>query len=992
MLMALVAPLAMQAQREARKGVRPTLQTAPALERTIQNAPQTREAGWLQYDNGTLATNLGSSTAYYWTYGPMFPASMLGNNNTLSKVSFYETSYMITDVTIEIYSGGDEEPQDLIYTEVVTLNGTSGFHEVEFAEPITIDPTQNLWVAITVGGTYVMPLCQCTEGNNDWWNNGGWGHMSEAWQSGYGWMIRAYVEYVDPTNTCPKPTGLTATNVTPYAATLSWHSSEEVTAWQIVYGTDANFNPDNANPIDVDANPYTLTNLTDGTTYYAYVRAMCDKNEFSAWSSMTSFTTPSACTPPFDLAVSDITPNSANVSWDGYQDAYTLRYKPAIFFDGFENGLDNWTIYTEGEAAQTDGWYTINPLSSNIIEAHTGSYVASSWSWNSSAYNADNWLVSPQIDLQGTLSFWVYTNPGYPDSYEVLLSTAGNATTDFTVTLQEMAEAPSNGVWNEVSIDLSAYTGQQGYIAIHHVSYDANYLFIDDFLVLGNDEWVVENNATSPLALEGLSPETGYCVQIQGTCPSGLTDWSAITFNTLTLCEAPNALAAEDITANSATLSWTGYQDSYNVTYWTPEIWNFSEDMFTQVGEDYTTGATLQTYTFDLSAYSGQGHVAIRHYNITDMYRLNVDDIVLTDANGNVVFTTDFEGDVPSNLMIYDHDGDGYNWGLSQTQEDANGNPTGNGTYYAYSASYDNDYGALTPDNWMIITDVELGGTLTFVARGLDPDYAEEVFGVFVSTATDLIIPASEPVLIENVTNPYTLTGLDPETIYYWQVQGINATCDGGVTEWSNVYAFMTTEQTTLTQTIALSAGANWFSTYVDITLAELQAALVATGNTSITIASQTQSTSYQAGRWRGALTFDVALMYKITVAQGCEITLEGMPIDPAMHPITIKNGSNYIGFPFSENMTLANAFNGFAINGDMVKSQSSTATYIRNRWNGAFDLVPGKGYIYQTSETEQRIFTYPTNTSKSAQPKKMVATSSFKSMKPTDFNIIKEK
>ena len=37
-------------------------------------------------------------------------------------------------------------------------------------------------------------------------------------------------------------------------------------------------------------------------------------------------------------------------------------------------------------------------------------------------------------------------------------------------------------------------------------------------------------------------------------------------------------------------------------------------------------------YEVDLSSYSGQGYVAIRHFNCTDMFMLNIDDITITQA------------------------------------------------------------------------------------------------------------------------------------------------------------------------------------------------------------------------------------------------------------------------------------------------------------------------------------------------------------------------
>ena len=153
-------------------------------------------------------------------------------------------------------------------------------------------------------------------------------------------------------------------------------------------------------------------------------------------------------------------------------------------------------------------------------------------------------------------------------------------------------------------------------------------------------------------------------------------------------------------------------------------------------------------------------------------------------------------------------------------------------------------------------------------------------------------------------------------------------------------------------QAIALSAGPNWFSTYVDITLDDLKAALVseAPSNSTITIKSATQNIVYSRGRWNGTLDWDVAKMYIIIVPTDCQISLEGMLLNPAEHPITIAgNGSpTWIGFPFSNTMTVTDAFDGFAVNNDIIKSSNSNSQYSRGRWNGSVtNLEPGHGYIY---------------------------------------------
>jgi hypothetical protein len=167
-----------------------------------------------------------------------------------------------------------------------------------------------------------------------------------------------------------------------------------------------------------------------------------------------------------------------------------------------------------------------------------------------------------------------------------------------------------------------------------------------------------------------------------------------------------------------------------------------------------------------------------------------------------------------------------------------------------------------------------------------------------------------------------------------------------------------------------LVEGANWVSFYVNISLDDLKAALAAASpDASIKISGQNSSTTYvpRTHRWSGNLQWDLAQMYKIRVADACEISLEGMPVDPAEHPVTIVKGANYIAFPLTENMSLTNAFAGFAVNGDKILSKTSSATYNRGRWQGSglTNLEPGKGYIYKSVSTEDRPFVFPTNAKK---------------------------
>lgn len=165
-------------------------------------------------------------------------------------------------------------------------------------------------------------------------------------------------------------------------------------------------------------------------------------------------------------------------------------------------------------------------------------------------------------------------------------------------------------------------------------------------------------------------------------------------------------------------------------------------------------------------------------------------------------------------------------------------------------------------------------------------------------------------------------------------------------------------------QTIELTHGWNWWSASLDITLDDLKAALVAAlPGTNIAIKSKDGSTIYNGTRWRGQLsTLDVTQMYKIGVSADCEITLEGKPLNPVNYPITISYGSNYIGFPSYESMSIRKAFGRFPVAGDVVKSKSNgSSRFDGTRWKGSLKgLEPGQGYIYISTVQGDRTLTFP--------------------------------
>ena len=121
---------------------------------------------------------------------------------------------------------------------------------------------------------------------------------------------------------CFVPTNLTVSDIGTTTANITWDAGGEESAWQIC------INNDEDNIIDVTDNQYTITGLTPNTRNYVKVRANCDTEGFSNWSSSNNFVTLIACETPTGLTCIS-TANSATISWSADDDAtlWNLQYK-----------------------------------------------------------------------------------------------------------------------------------------------------------------------------------------------------------------------------------------------------------------------------------------------------------------------------------------------------------------------------------------------------------------------------------------------------------------------------------------------------------------------------------------------------------------------------------------------------------------------------------------------------------------------------------------
>ena len=421
---------------------------------------------------------------------------------------------------------------------------------------------------------------------------------------------------------------------------------------------------------------------------------------------------------------------------------------PLPFFCGFEDESEYGCLELSNAADGTG-------LTNGTDYVHSGT-LAFAFAYNT---NPPQYLLFPEFEGTTAINmsfFYKIRSTTYPETFQVGYSTTTQTINAFTW-LDEVT-ATNASEWLEYEETLPNGTK---FVAIKYNSYDKYYLYLDDF-----------------------------------------------NFEAATGCLKPTGLEATNVGTTSAKLNWTGDNDSYVLQYRTGAHNNM--DLWEQVGSDKSATATLTQYTYDLSDYSGTGSIAIRHYNVSDMFRLAIDDVVVTDARGQELVNEDFEsGSIPSSWTNYDLDGDGYVWAAINFESQV-----GNGDYVAVSDSWNQSVGPLTPDNWLIIPNVTLGGTLTFYARGVDANYPQENFGVFVTTASlETIfddVPAGEwSAEITTREKSYELTGLTANMPYEWRVKGI---CGTDETAWA------TSSFTTIAEGFKtfITAGAwnvadNWF-------------------------------------------------------------------------------------------------------------------------------------------------------------------------------------
>ena len=371
--------------------------------------------------------------------------------------------------------------------------------------------------------------------------------------------------------TCPTPTGLTASDETTNSATLTWTATGTPDGFEVEYGP-VGFVHGDGSTVTVPAVATTstqttpLTNLTSNTSYEVYVRAVCG-NDHSDWSLVASFTTLcDAVTLPYTETFES---NSSAIncwstegpgSWTiGTGDYYTS----AGSYQGTQNALikhgttNNVTKFISPvlddvqNGLRLDFAYLMRRWSNDIDELRVYSRSAAGGTWQLQATYTDETVTwtTESITIPGAVYQVAFE---HTDKYGFGL---GIDSVVFTPMSADFCYA----VTNLAADSVTARTARISWVG------NANTYTILNMA----DGSVVTTQADTTYKFTNLTPETQYTFGVVANCTSSNSDTVTVTFTTLISCPAPTGLTAEIVETDGIMFSVNGggNAEGYQVEY-----------------------------------------------------------------------------------------------------------------------------------------------------------------------------------------------------------------------------------------------------------------------------------------------------------------------------------------------------------------------------------------------------------------------------------------
>ena len=648
--------------------------------------------GWYYYDNGTNVDAIGTGGGNFW-WGIMLPAGSY-TGNALTKVAAYD--YEAMTGTASIYQGGDNAPSGAaIGTMDIAFTGSNNFVEFTFAEPVTINPQQNVWVVFYNGSGAAYPAAVC---NNTGDANGRWVSLDgsnwvdlTSYSLDYTFMVRAYIEqgassavYTEGQSCTVVATANSGYNFT------NWKENGTVVSTNASYSFTvtgnrtlvANFSaaPPQQYTISVSANPSNGGTVSGGGTFTqgATCTLTATANTGYTFVNWTKNGTVVSTNPSYSFTVNasgayvaNFTLNSYNITASANPAAggtvtgagtynhgasCTLTATPNANYN-FVNWTKNGTIVSSNPtytfSVTSDGNYIANFSESVyytiIVEANPeeGGTVTGSGTFlqgqsctvmatANSGYTFTNWKengtvvstnASYTFTVNGNRTLVAYFSATQPPQQQYTVTISADPYYGGTVAFGSKGDRATttydfddDTMMNWTSLDAdgdgNGWVSSSNPGIYHYANFNASGTGHN-----GSEAYVLSGSYANQTA-QALTPDNFLISPTKAA-------YSQISFYA---CAQDANFAAEHFGVAVSTTDNTSASSFTTIQEWT------------LTAKDSKEQGTWYNYNVDLSAYAGQDiWVAIRHFNCTDQFIINIDDITLT-TGGDPISATFMEG------------------------------------------------------------------------------------------------------------------------------------------------------------------------------------------------------------------------------------------------------------------------------------------------------------------------------------------------------------
>ena len=608
---------------------------------------------------------------------------------------------------------------------------------------------------------------------------------------------------------CPVPFDMHVTDVTNNEATISWSVMDGAsTSFNLVIGNYPGFNPDTCtNVITVNTTDYTFTGLNPYTNYYVMVQTDCGGN-VSDWTNAFGFRT--ACDPITTLPFSEnfdgttgATTTSAATSnlpycWSNINAGTSTSYSgyPIIYASATyaASGANSMRFYTYSTTGTYDDQIAVLPLiDPDLFPVNTlqmsldarmisATYpftlvvgVLSSPTDKSTFVPVDTINVSSTTYQHYELSFFEYEGSGnYIALMAPQLATSYNQGYVDNIVVEQIPDCPkpinfavasigSNSVelgWTEVG-DASEW----------EIEYGA------PGFTPGGTAGTVVTTTTNPYTLDNLTPSTTYDIYLRSNCGNEYSQYALNVVTVTTACLPIDSLPYVQSfdTYGTGTGAYLPCWDRLN-TY-TSSSTNYpyiTTTHYDGVGSLYLYAGTSGTYNIAVSPLIDE-NIPVNTLQTTFMYRAGnttsylIVGVMTNPADANTFMPIDTVKPAAASSW------EPFEVSFSQY--------TGNGHYIAFK----NEYNTTTGYGYLDFVTIDLIPTCprpldvttsNATTSSLDLSWTQDgaPYSWTIEYGPSGFTPGTGTE-VTATTNPFTVTGLNPSSIYDFYV---TADCGGG--------------------------------------------------------------------------------------------------------------------------------------------------------------------------------------------------------------------